>query len=66
MDLDDPDVDFKRIFFEGDYFTLYSGSDIYKCRIYKINNEYPCDHICTINSLDKIETLKSILPLVQV
>ena len=34
--------------------------------IYKINNEYPCDHICTINSLDKIETLKSILPLIQV
>ena len=34
--------------------------------IYRIDNEYPCDHICTINSLDKIETLKSILPLIQV
>ena len=38
MDLNDPEVDFKKIFFEGDYFTLYSGSNIYKCRIYKINN----------------------------
>ena len=34
--------------------------------IYKINNEYPCDHICTINNLDKINLLQSILPLVQV
>jgi FkbM family methyltransferase len=34
--------------------------------IYKINNEYPCDHICTINNLDKINLLESILPLVQV
>jgi len=49
MDLDDdPDVDFKKIFFEGDYFTLYSGSDIYKCRIYKINN----GNTITYESLD--------------
>jgi FkbM family methyltransferase len=34
--------------------------------IYKINNEYPCDHICTINNLDKINLLESILPLLQV
>jgi FkbM family methyltransferase len=34
--------------------------------IYKINNEYPCDHICTISNLDKINLLESILPLVQV
>lgn len=34
--------------------------------IYKINNEYPCDHICTINNLDKINLLQSVLPLVQV
>jgi FkbM family methyltransferase len=34
--------------------------------IYKINNEYPCDHVCTVNNLDKINLLGSILPLVQV
>jgi FkbM family methyltransferase len=35
-------------------------------RMFKINNEYPCDHICTINNMDKIEILKDILPLVEV
>jgi len=35
-------------------------------RMFKINNEYPCDHICTVNDLDKIETLKNILPLVEI
>jgi FkbM family methyltransferase len=35
-------------------------------RMFKINNEYPCDHICTINDIDKIEILKDILPLVEI
>jgi FkbM family methyltransferase len=35
-------------------------------RMFKINNEYPCDHICTINDVDKIESLKDILPLVEI
>lgn len=35
-------------------------------RIFKINNEYPCDHICTINNMDKIEILKDILPLIEI
>jgi hypothetical protein len=38
MDINDINIDFKKIFFEGDYFTLYKGIDTYKCRIYKINN----------------------------
>ena len=38
MDINDSNIDFKKIFFEGDYFTLYKGVDTYKCRIYKINN----------------------------
>jgi FkbM family methyltransferase len=35
-------------------------------KIFKINNEYPCDHICTVNNMDKIELLKKILPLIEV
>jgi FkbM family methyltransferase len=35
-------------------------------KMFKINNEYPCDHICTINNLEKIETLKKVLPLVEI
>ena len=35
-------------------------------RMFKINNEYPCDHICTVNDMDKIEALKNILPLVEI
>lgn len=35
-------------------------------RMFKINNEYPCDHICTINDIDKIETLRDVLPLVEI
>lgn len=35
-------------------------------RMFKINNEYPCDHICTVNDIDKIEALKDILPLVEI
>jgi hypothetical protein len=35
-------------------------------RMFKINNEYPCDHICTVNDMDKIEALKDILPLVEI
>lgn len=35
-------------------------------RMFRIDNEYPCDHICTINNMDKIEILKDILPLVEV
>ena len=35
-------------------------------RMFKINNEYPCDHICTVNNMDKIENLKNILPLVEI
>jgi FkbM family methyltransferase len=34
--------------------------------IYRINNEYPCDHICTIKNLDKVEALKQALPLIEV
>ena len=42
----------------------YIKSFVYS--MYKINNEYPCDHICTVNNLHKIETLKTKLPLVQI
>lgn len=35
-------------------------------RMFKINNDYPCDHICVIDDLDKIETLKNILPLIEI
>jgi FkbM family methyltransferase len=35
-------------------------------RVFKINNEYPCDHICTVNDIDKIETLKNVLPLIEI
>ena len=38
IDINDSNIDFKKIFFEGDYFTLYKDADTYKCRIYKINN----------------------------
>ena len=34
--------------------------------MFKIKNEYPCDHICTINDMDKIESLKDILPLIEI
>lgn len=35
-------------------------------RMFKINNEYPCDHICTINNIDKVEELKKLLPIIEV
>jgi hypothetical protein len=35
-------------------------------RVFKINNEYPCDHICTVNDIDKIEALKNVLPLIEI
>ena len=35
-------------------------------KIFKINNEYPCDHICTINNIQKINKLKQILPIIEV
>lgn len=35
-------------------------------RMFKINNDYPCDHICTINDMNKIESLKDILPLIEI
>jgi FkbM family methyltransferase len=35
-------------------------------RMFKINNDYPCDHICTINSIEKVEELKAVLPIVEV
>lgn len=34
-------------------------------RIFKINNEYPCDHICT-NNLEAISVLQNHLPIVEV
>lgn len=35
-------------------------------RMFKINNKYPCDHICTINNFSLIEKLYDKLPLVEV
>jgi FkbM family methyltransferase len=35
-------------------------------RIFKINNDYPCDHMCTINDLEKIAKLKTLLPLIEI
>jgi FkbM family methyltransferase len=35
-------------------------------RMFRIDNEYPCDHICTINSIDKVERLTELLPIVEV
>jgi FkbM family methyltransferase len=35
-------------------------------RMFRIDNEYPCDHICTVNSIDKVEQLKQLLPIVEV
>jgi FkbM family methyltransferase len=35
-------------------------------KIFKINNEYPCDHICTINNVEKIKLLELVLPIVEI
>jgi len=35
-------------------------------RMFRIDNEYPCDHICTVNSIDKIKQLKQVLPIVEI
>jgi FkbM family methyltransferase len=35
-------------------------------RMFRIDNEYPCDHICTVNSIDKVEQLTELLPIVEV
>jgi len=35
-------------------------------RIFKINNDYPCDHICTIDNLEKIGLLRKKLPLIEI
>jgi len=35
-------------------------------RMFKIDNEYPCDHICTVNSIDKVERLAELLPIVEI
>jgi len=35
-------------------------------RMFRIDNEYPCDHICTVNSIDKVERLAELLPIVEV
>ena len=35
-------------------------------RMFRIDNEYPCDHICTINSIDKVERLAELLPIVEI
>lgn len=34
--------------------------------IYKIQNDYPCDHICTIKNKNKIGTLKNYLNLIKI
>lgn len=35
-------------------------------RMFRIDNEYPCDHICTVHSIDKVERLAELLPIVEV
>ena len=35
-------------------------------RIFRIDNEYPCDHICTVNSIDKVERLAELLPIIEI
>jgi len=35
-------------------------------RVFKINNDYPCDHICTFHNLDKVYSLIEKLPLLEV
>jgi FkbM family methyltransferase len=35
-------------------------------RMFRIDNEYPCDHICTVNSIDKVERLRELLPIVEI
>ena len=35
-------------------------------RMFRIDNEYPCDHICTVHSIDKVERLIELLPIVEV
>jgi FkbM family methyltransferase len=35
-------------------------------RMFRIDNEYPCDHICTVNSIDKVEQLSTLLPIVEI
>jgi FkbM family methyltransferase len=35
-------------------------------RMFRIDNEYPCDHICTVNSIDKVERLAELLPIVEI
>lgn len=35
-------------------------------RMFRIDNEYPCDHICTVHSINKVEQLSTLLPIVEV
>jgi len=35
-------------------------------RMFRIDNEYPCDHICTVHSIDKVERLAELLPIVEI
>jgi FkbM family methyltransferase len=35
-------------------------------RMFRIDNEYPCDHICTQNNLELISDLQNYLPLVEI
>lgn len=35
-------------------------------RMFRIDNEYPCDHICTVHSIDKVKLLTELLPIVEI
>jgi FkbM family methyltransferase len=35
-------------------------------KMFRIDNEYPCDHICTVHSIDKVERLAELLPIVEI
>lgn len=35
-------------------------------RMFRIDNEYPCDHICTVHNIDKVERLAELLPIIEV
>jgi FkbM family methyltransferase len=45
---------------------LFNYIQSFGYKIFRIDNEYPCDHICTVNSIDKVEQLKQLLPIVEI
>jgi len=45
---------------------IYDKLKYFGYNIYKIQNDYPCDHICTIKNIDKVESMKNNLNLIKI